>query len=685
MAPAPDETQAAGASVPRRLFVYSGGFVFQRRVRRILELAGWEVKLGLPGADDRIGVWGRSPYAARGEAMAEKTGAALVRIEDALLRSIHPGRADGEPPVGLLIDEHGVHFDSATPSGLERLLANHPLDDGALMARARLAMDRLKQEHLSKYNAFDPDAEVPAPGYVLVIDQTRGDASIAHGNATEATFREMLAFAQIEHPGARILIKTHPETVAGAREGHFGPEQEDERTKLYSDPVSPWALLEGAVAVYTVSSGMGFEAIIAGHKPRVFGQPFYGGWGLTADEAPCPRRERKLTRAQLFAAAMILYPTWYDPWRDRLASLEEVMDGLGARARAWREDRQGGVAYGMRLWKRKPLQRFFGAEKPLIFNDKPEGAAARAKTLGAPVLAWAGRVDEALEAATARAHVPLIRVEDGFLRSRGLGAELVPPLSLVRDDLGIYYDPRTPSRLEHLIARAARQEAHPRASALIAQLKAKGVSKYNLGSAEVPELPAGHRILVPGQVEDDASISFGTGEINTNFKLLQATREASPEAVILYKPHPDVEAGLRAGRVENPLEFADMVLPGTDPAALIERVDAVWTMTSGLGFEALIRGVPVTTLGAPFYAGWGLTEDRGSPPERREARPSLEALVQAVLIEYPRYFDPVTGTACPVEVVLDRLESGNLPGPGFGNRLLSKLQGWLAGYAHLWR
>ncbi|MFY0634707.1 MAG: capsular polysaccharide biosynthesis protein [Vannielia sp.] len=685
MAPAPDEKQAAGASAPRRLFVYSGGFVFQKRVRRILELAGWEVRLGVAGAEDCIGVWGHSPYAARGEAMSARTGAALVRVEDTLLRSIHPGRAGGEPPVGLLIDRHGVHFDSRTPSDLETLLATHPLDDGAMMARARAAMARLQRQHLSKYNAFDPDIEVPEPGYVLVIDQTRGDASIRLGNASEATFREMLAFAQIEHPGARILIKAHPETMQGAREGHFGPEHEDERTRLFTEAVSPWALLEGAIAVYTVSSGMGFEAVIAGHKPRVFGQPFYGGWGLTEDEAPCPRRERRLTRAQLFAAAMILYPTWYDPWRDRLATLEEVMDGLSARARAWREDRMGGVAYGMRLWKRRPLQRFFGSEKPLTFNDNPAQASERAKALSAPVLAWAGKVDEALEAETARAHVPLLRIEDGFLRSKGLGAELVPPLSLVRDDLGIYYDPGSPSRLERLIGQAAQKPEHPRAAALIARLRAKGVSKYNLGSADLPDLPSGRRILVPGQVEDDASIRLGTGAISSNRSLLRAVREANPDAVILYKPHPDVEAGLRVGAVETPGEFADMVLGGTDPAALIARVDAVWTMTSGLGFEALIREVPVTTLGAPFYAGWGLTDDRGALPERREARPTLEALVQAVLIDYPRYFDPVTGTACPVEVVLDRLETGNLPSPGLGNRLLAKVQGIFAGYAHLWR
>jgi capsular polysaccharide export protein len=37
---------------------------------------------------DGVAVWGRSPYAGRGEAVAEATGAPLVRIEDAFLRSV---------------------------------------------------------------------------------------------------------------------------------------------------------------------------------------------------------------------------------------------------------------------------------------------------------------------------------------------------------------------------------------------------------------------------------------------------------------------------------------------------------------------------------------------------------------------------------------------------------------------
>lgn len=664
----------------RRLFPYTAGFLGQPRLRAILRAAGYSLHLGLPGPEDRVVVWGRSPYSTRGEAVAARRNVGLVRLEDAFLRSVHPGRARGAGgPLGLFIDPFGVHFDAATPSLLERMLAKDPLDDTALLDRARDGIARLKALNLSKYNDFDETLPPPAPGYVLVIDQTRGDASITHGGATAATFREMLAVAQIENPGARIVIKTHPETRAGLRPGHYGPANEDARTVLLTDPVSPWALLEGAIAVYTVSSLLGYEAILAGHKPRVFGQPFYAGWGLSVDENPVARRQRRLTRAQIFAVSHILAPTWFDPCRDRICRFEEAVDQLEAEVRAFRADRAGHVATGMRLWKRRPLQQFFGREKPLRFVDPPDRAAALARASGRGLLIWAGKDPPGFTA-------PALRVEDGFLRSKGLGADLVPPLSLVTDAQGIYFDPTRPSDLEDLISRPPPPGGLARAERLMAALRKGKVSKYNL-DGHFPDLPPGHRILVPGQVEDDASIRLGAGKTCTNLALLALARELNPGAIVLFKPHPDVEAGLRPGAVPDTqaLRFADRVLHKSNPVALIEAVDEVWTMTSLLGFEALLRGKTVTVTGAPFYAGWGLTRDLGPVPDRRKARPSLAQLVHAALIAYPRYLDPVTRRPCPPEVVLDRLAHGPLPRPGPLNRSLAKLQGLFAGVAFLWR
>ena len=677
---APDiDTGAAGGN-RRRLFVYNGGFLTQGRVRRILELSGYDIRLGAPSAeDDWVGVWGQSPTAPRGEAVAARRDAPVLRVEDAFLRSVKPGRAGGGPGVGLMLDEQGVHFDPSRPSGLETLLATDPFDDTAVLNRARAGIAWLSRVHLSKYSAFDPEAPVPDPGYVLVVDQTEGDASVTASRGDRNAFLEMLYYAREDHPGAPVVIKTHPETAAGQRGGYYRDSDAGEGVTLLSDPVSPWRLFEGAVAVYVFSSQLGFEAILAGHRPVVFGQPFYAGWGLSDDRQPIDRRQRTLTRAQLFAGAMLQFPRWYDPYRDRLTDFEGAVAALEAQARAWRDDHRGWVATGMRLWKRAPMQATFGGQARVVFEDRPERVLMRADREGRRRMVWASK---------ARAGDGAVRVEDGFLRSRGLGADLIPPVSLVLDDLGIYYDPSSESRLERLIAASVDlpEAAVRRAEKLVRRLISDRVAKYNLGGAGLPEgLPGGRRILVPGQVEDDASILRGAGAVRTNRGLLEAAREANPAAVIFYKPHPDVEAGLRDGQVPDAGDLADRVLDRTDPIAALDGVDEVWTMTSLLGFEALLRGKRVTCLGTPFYAGWGLTDDRAPPVLRRQARPSLMQLAHAALIDYPRYRDPVTGLPCPVEVAVARLARGDVPAPSRANRLLAKAQGVFAGWAFLWR
>ena len=668
---------AVGNQNSRRLFVADGGFLADPRVHKILTLAGWAVTDGKPGPDDWTGVCGNVPRSPDSEAGA--TQGSVLWVEESFLRLIRTGR-DGAPPIGLNLDTRGAFYDSATPSDLEHLLATHALDDTAVLDRARHGIAWLRCAGLSKYNTFDPASPLPEAPYVLVIDQPRDDPSITGGGANAATFREMLVFAQTEHPGSRIVINSHPDTLSGQRDGHFGPEDASNRVQVLGDPVNPWALMEGATAVYTVSSQMGFEAIFAGHRPRVFGQPFYAGWGLTSDENPVPRRTRTLSRAQLFAAAMILYPVWCDPYHDRLCEMEQAIAALEVQAGAWRADHRGYIATGMRLWKRHPLQQVFGREAPVKFEKSITSAINRAAQQGGSVLAWASAAPEIPEQPAA----PVLRIEDGFLRSRGLGADLIPPLSLVTDDLGIYYDPTRESRLERLIAASLSlpEGALIRAERLIRSLITSGVSKYNLAGAALPDLPVGQRILVPGQVEDDASIKKGCGRVRSNLALLELTRAKNPDAVILYKPHPDVEAGFRVGKLtpSEALAFADLIVNDTDPIALIDAADAVWTMTSLLGFEALLRGKPVTCAGVPFYAGWGLTQDLGDVPARRVARPSLPGLVHAALIDYPRYHDPVTNRPCPVEVAVDRLATGSIPHPGRFNRMLAKLQGLRASF-----
>lgn len=254
--------------------------------------------------------------------------------------------------------------------------------------------------------------------------------------------------------------------------------------------------------------------------------------------------------------------------------------------------------------------------------------------------------------------VRTIRLEDGFLRSVGLGADLIRPLSWVFDHRGIYYDATRPSDLEDLLQNVEfPPDLLERSAALRKRLVESGLTKYNLGGDTWIRPPdAGRVILVPGQVESDASIRFGAPGVSTNIDLLRAVREANPDAWIVYKPHPDVLAGLRAkGEGEDhAVSFCDEIVSDVSMGQLLSLVDEVHLMTSLAGFEALLRGKRIVCYGQPFYAGWGLTTDLLAIA-RRTRRLSLEELVAGALILYPRYLGRTSGELTSPEQALDEL------------------------------
>ena len=111
--------------------------------------------------------------------------------------------------------------------------------------------------------------------------------------------------------------------------------------------------------------------------------------------------------------------------------------------------------------------------------------------------------------------------------------------------------------------------------------------------------------------------------------------------------------GLREGAVEDAGHIADHVETAASAPDCLDWADHVVTITSLMGFEALMRGKRVTTLGRPFYSGWGLTDDLAPPGRTRGL--SLEELIAAALILYPRYIDPVSRLPAPAEIVVEAL------------------------------
>ena len=609
-------------------------------------------------SDDKMAGWGLKKNSRKIKQQAVKLNIPYLHLEDGLIGYIgHPAKKGHA--VSLIADDLGIYYDARQPSRVEQLISQ-PVDN-ELLKRAELLMSEIVNHGITKYNCYANTALPEALEHrfsdhsqscILLVDQVAGDLSVTGAMAIEADFVTMVKQAKANHPTARLLLRTHPDTRLGNKKGILAklnlPELE-----VVSEACHPHALIKQVDAVYTVSSQMGFEALLLNKPVYCFGMPFYAGWGLTNDIKTCSRRSA-VSLPQLVAAALIRYPRYYNPVLGKRCEVEEAIALIVQQYQpAVDNNQQYKSLYlvGFSLWKRAFMQRFCGhlAVRLKFVNKPPPKLQSNEQ-----VLVWGAKYPELNN---------VIRVEDGFIRSNGLGSNLCRPSSLSIDPLGIYFDSRSPSQLEQLLNNNELGKAElKRGQTLIASLKSNGVSKYNVGTTAVFKPPVTTKpiILVVGQVDGDASILTGSAQIRSNEALLWAVREARPDAYIIYKPHPDVVAGYRGGVISEACQAqcVNSQVVGLSLPGLFPHIAEMHTMTSLSGFEALVQGVSVVTWGQPFYAGWGLTQDM-NPPARRERKLDLATLVFHTLVSYPRYLDWSTGLWAGPEQIIELMARQN--------------------------
>lgn len=646
--------------------------VFSRRVFRqpiVKVLLGREVRLLhlwhlLRSSKDvtEIAGWGFRKTTQSARVYAAARGLPYLALEDGFLRSF--GAGQGCPSLSLVLDRQGIYYAADRPSDLEMLLTSEKdLLNGVEVLCGR-AITQILEAGLSKYN-LAPDLARNAldrqeGGRVLVVDQTVGDAGVIYGGAGPETFSQMLAAAREENPGATLYVKTHPEVSSGAKRGYLSDVQADSGTVLLRDTVNPLSLILRMDRVYVATSHFGFEALLAGKPVTCFGMPWYAGWGVTDDRQHCARRTRRRSVQELFAAAYLHYTSYLDPKTYQRGEIFDAIDWLRRQRKMASASSGRTIAVGYRRWKAENIRPYLGLDKTRVYFVRNAAAAARLRlTPEDRLVVWGGDPVGAVVALARTSGAKLVRMEDGFLRSVGLGSDFIAPLSLVLDETGIYFDPRQPSDLEHLLnTMRFSAEDRFRASNVRRDIVAHGITKYNIERRQVPMWqPAGRRVvLVPGQVEDDASIRYGCEGVSTNLALLEAVRKDCPDAYIVYKPHPEVLVGNRKGRVhlEAATRFADMVETDCSIVSCVEVCNEVHTMTSLAGFDALLRGKAVTVYGRPFYAGWGLTRDRLSIA-RRDRALDLDELVAGALLHYPIYWDWTLKGFTTCEAVIEQL------------------------------
>jgi capsular polysaccharide export protein len=649
-------------------------------------LSDFKIEVRVPsGEESRVSAvvaWSRSRHEGRARRRAAALRAPCLLLGAGLVRA---PLAWGRVARTLAVTAHVVTGPSSWVDSLDprRLLLSRGWESPGLLARAAHARRGIVSRRLGgEWWNSGADPGLPrGNGFLLIIAGER-DGVGANGALPPPILAAMLEAALAEHqPRQVVILAPEPGRPLG-RSSSFLVHAAARGCTVLTYAVDPWEAVERAAWVYAAGGKTGFLALLAGTKIRCFADSFYSGWGVTTDEAVVPQKPFRRTVDEIFAGACLLATRYLDPYRMKAASLEDTLEIVEAWRNIEAANRRIAVCVGMSFWKRRQVADFLRSNSGTpAFRRTTRAALARVRARpGAAIAAWASRIPAGLVEATRAGGIPLIRVEDGFVRSVGLGSDFMPAASLVLDSRSMYFDPSARSDLEQLLVQSEFGAILiERARRLIAQLVTCGVTKYNLSNtAPSIEWPAGkRRILVPGQVEDDLSVRLGGEGVNGNLGLLARVRAANPDGFVLYKPHPDVEAGHRKGRVpdEMALGFADGIIRDVSTAALLAEIDELHTLTSLAGFEALLRRRRVVVYGRPFYAGWGLTTDLAKVERGR--RLALEELVAGALILYPRYLDPVTRLPCGPEVVIERLDNPELWRPGI-LVLARRLQGLLA-------
>lgn len=615
--------------------------------------------------------WGYRP-SGRAAVRSSRRSGGLLLLEDAFVRSMKPGTGQ---VYGLVADSQGIYYDATGRSDLIAAL-NSGKPEGWMRpgsndsARVSELLSRFRRTKASKYNWYPGDfrnGSMPEQTGVMVVDQTKGDASLRYGGVRESDFDRMVRDALDEHPSSVIYLRAHPDHRYRGKHSCFSSWVfQEPRVRLLPPDISPASCFEFCSEVYAGTSLMGMEGLIHGCRVKSYGWNFYAGWGLTEDrcETVVRHRDRKVDLLELFEAAYLQYSHYFDPDNGAPCGLGRILDHLELQRSVADQDSGTRITVGWTPWARGLAEGFFRSPATeLLHADSSQDAATLADGKPAPgLLLWGAKVLDG------GPDLPVVRVEDGFLRSSGLGADFHRPLSWVRDDLGIYFDPRTPSRLERILEEGEfTADEISDAEELLAFLRQHRLTKYNVGGNSVTwdrNLAQGRKvILVPGQVEADASIRCGSPELKTNGALLARVRAEEPEAFLIFKAHPDLVAGARHGSVLPPSVdgLADLAVNHGNVLDWLDLCDEVHTMTSTLGFEAILRGVPVVTYGMPFYAGWGLTQDHLECP-RRTRRLNVRELVCGAMIRYPRYLNPLSGEFTTAIQVARLLASGRFKG-----------------------
>ncbi len=254
---------------------------------------------------------------------------------------------------------------------------------------------------------------------------------------------------------------------------------------------------------------------------------------------------------------------------------------------------------------------------------------------------------------------PILIIEDGFIRSFFPMPYGEISASMRMDAIGCYYDTYYPSAIENLLNDENFNLSDDELiyiRDLIKKIVDFDITKYNSSNKFITPIhqKSDNIVLVIDQVYGDMSIQKGGLDDKDFTKILEHALHENPNSLVFVKQHPEAVLGIRKGHFENDLLNDPRIVLITDninSLSVIKHVDKVYCGTTQMGFEALLCGKDVCCFGKPFYAGWGVTNDRADIPRRTKSR-CIEEIFYAAYIYNTVYLNPITKKKCNIDQVI---------------------------------
>lgn len=589
--------------------------------------------------------WGYKPAGFRSKLYAQKHNKPCYVVEDGFLRSLYSSKAS-KTPLSIVFDKKGAYFDASIVTDLEELLVKK-IVTSEQKKEAREAIDFFTKNRLSKYCITTPpptsnfDTHLLKSAIVL-IDQTLGDASLEYGGVSQENIPSIVEDILANNKDKKIFLKTHPDVIFGKSESCFSSLIQNERITKIPNDIALIDIFNQKPQIIALTSLAGFEALLHGCEVTCYGLPWYCGYGLTLDKHNdakiVAQRRKPLSLEEIFYLAYMVYPLYLDPNTLQKGNFWDVAYYL-SRCIKHIEKLSGTIyAFGFRPWKQKDVLPFFKTPFNQVLYVKNAEQAIENKAIldnkNAKILVWSYKNQEDIDIIKSHnPNIPILRCEDGFIRSYGLGSDFIKPYSLAIDknELYFYHSQDNPSEIQALLKEKSLPYIQEQVKNLHNAIIANSINKYNLEVIKsLPIKTTKRKILAIGQVDGDASLKYGTDNnaiALSNQYLLDYAKSTYPDDFIIYKPHPDVISGNRGGMIKNPYDYCDYYAAEESVLSCIESSDIVITMTSLSGFEALIREKKLDILGHPFYKNiaMDITDEK------------LLDFIRSVFIDYPIY------------------------------------------------